>query len=137
MAALPPGVEPKRGRPIAAGGARTCLVLDVDLSMYELASVLRACYKLTDRMYAHLARETPGSVQVAILGKKPGEDLDALAGEMCNELLDQQLRTVLAREAAPLREMIVAQAFAEGNLLDPEREDGDYEGDPRGAGDRR
>ena len=38
-------------------------------------------------------------------------------GEFFNELLDQQIRFSLDAEFAPLRTLIVAQAFSEGNLL--------------------
>jgi len=126
-------------RPLTEGASRSCLVLEIDLSIYEIESVLRACYKLTDRIYAHLNRDPamPEKIQVAVLGRQPDEDVEALLGELCNELIDQQIRTALARETGPVREMIVAQAFAEGNLLDPARDDGDYVGDPRGAGSRR
>ena len=55
-------------------------------------------------------------------------------GEFCNELLDQQLRLALSREAGPIREILFAQAFAEGNLLDPQRDEGDYQSDPLGIG---
>jgi len=139
MTHLDCGVRTEPRAPLAEGSARDCLVLTVDLSIYELESVLRACYKLTDRMYAHLSRDpaTPESVRVSVLSKAPGDDLEVLIGDLCNELLDQQIRTALAREAGPIREMIVAQAFAEGNLLDPERDEGDYDADPRGAGRRR
>jgi His-Xaa-Ser system protein HxsD len=138
-AELPAGVAAGAGRPLAAGASRSGLVLEVDLTIYEIESVLRACYKMTDRLYAHLARdpETPERAQVAVLSKSSGEDPEALVGELCNELIDQQIRTALAREAGPLREMIVAQAFAEGNLLDSQRDDGNYVEDPRGAGSRR
>jgi len=136
---LPEGVGLGTARPLTEGASRSCLVLEIDLTIYEIESVLRTCYKLTDRIYTHLNRDPamPEKIQVAMLGKQPGEDLEALLGELCNELLDQQIRTSLAREVGPVREMIVAQAFAEGNLLDPAREDGDYMGDPRGAGSRR
>ncbi len=120
------------------------LAFDVDTSIYELDSILRAAYRLTDRCYVFLARDPQNPQRLTIyLGVKPPAgsdrtasrlDVTALAGELSNELIDQQLRTVLAREAGPVRELIVAQAFAEGNLLDPERDDGDYRQDPHGIG---
>jgi His-Xaa-Ser system protein HxsD len=114
-------------------------VLDVDTSLYEVDAILRAAYKLTDRCYLFVTREgqAPGRVSLYVLKKTPASDLDAILGELCNELLDQQIRLSLAREAGPLRELIVAQAFAEGNLLDPQRDDGDYENDPLGLGRSR
>ena len=54
-----------------------------------------------------------------------------------NELVDQQLRVQLDAEFRDVRTLIVAQAFAEGNLLDPNDERIDYRTDPREAGKRR
>jgi hypothetical protein len=39
-------------------------------------------------------------------------------GEFENALLDHQLRFEIARETATLRELIVAKAFAEGDVLE-------------------
>lgn len=54
-----------------------------------------------------------------------------------NELTDQQLRTVLEAEFGALRTLVVAQAFSEGNLLDPDRDTADDETDNRGTRLRR
>jgi len=86
----------------------------------------------------HLARSSqPGRIAVTLGTKASGTEIDPLVGGFCNELVDQQLREHLAKEAGPIREMIVAQAFAEGNLLDENRDDGDYEQDPLGLGRKR
>jgi hypothetical protein len=49
-------------------------------------------------------------------------------GEFENALLDHQLRFEIARETATLRELIVAKAFAEGDVLEdpPVGDDRDY-----------
>jgi His-Xaa-Ser system protein HxsD len=115
------------------------IALEIDTSIYEVAAVLRACYKLTGRCYFFLARcpEAPHIISVMLSAKQAGGDLDVLTGELCNELLDQQIRETLARESGPIRELIVAQAFSEGNLLDPLRDEGNYQEDPLGIGERR
>lgn len=106
---------------------------EIDLSVYTLEAVLRACYRFTDRSYVFLSRADRGSDNlVVLLRKKKASDEAPLAGEFYNELVDQQLRIRIAEETGPIRELIVAQAFAEGNLLDPRREDGDYHEDPLG-----
>jgi His-Xaa-Ser system protein HxsD len=108
------------------------VALEVDSSIYSTAALLRACYKFTDRCYFFVTRaaETPHRL-VVVLWQKGGRapDLD-LIGQFSNELCDQQVREQLDREAGALRELIVAQAFAEGNLLNPETEHADYEADP-------
>ncbi len=112
--------------------------LKVDLSIYVLGAVRRAAYKFTDRCYLFLSRcEDPGWLTV-IFGAKAGQqNLVSLFGEFCNELLDQQIRDDLANEAGSVRDLIVAQAFAEGNLLDSQRDEGSYQDDPLGIGEIR
>lgn len=113
-------------------------VLQVDMTLYELDAILRACYKYTDRCYLFLTREPASESVVNIFFmSKHQSDLPTVMGEFCNELVDQSLRLALSQEFGPIRELIVAQAFAEGNLLDTQRDDGDYSSDPLGIGERR
>lgn len=116
------------------------LVLATDLAVYSVSAVLKAAYKFTDRWYVFVTRavELPEQLLV-VLAPKDGNSRvdDALMGQLSNELVDQRLRETLEGEFGHLRTLVVAQAFAEGNLLDPDRDDGDYHSDPRGAGRRR
>jgi len=115
------------------------VAIEIDTSLYGLDAIFRASYRFTDRCYIFLARipEAPTLVAITLMAKHPTADLRPLVGEICNELIDQQIRLALSKEVGPLRELIVAQAFAEGNLLDAQRDDGDYEGDPLGIGRSR
>lgn len=109
--------------------------LEVDLSIFPASVVLRAAYKLTGRAHVFVERVEEGATRVAVTFRaKGGHDLDAVIGDFANELIDQRLREEMAREMAPIREMVVAQAFAEGNLLDELRDAGDFEDDPLGIG---
>jgi His-Xaa-Ser system protein HxsD len=118
----------------AIGGSR--IAFEIDTALYSADAIFRAAYRFTDRCYIHLARrpEEPSLVVVTLTAKRPDAELRPIIGELCNELIDQQIRLDLARETGPLRELIVAQAFAEGNLLDAQRDEGDYEEDPLGIG---
>jgi len=131
-----PGASPAPCPPLvrSAGGA---VCLTVDLGVYALAAVLRACYKLTGRAFFLVRRESPQLLQVFLQARSTNDGTDALVGELTNEMLDQQIRHSLARETGPFRDLIAAQAFAEGNLLDGDRDDGDYRADPRGIGRHR
>jgi His-Xaa-Ser system protein HxsD len=113
--------------------------LRVDLSIFAIDAVLRASYALTGRCHLFVDRreEGAGHVTVTVRPKTAGSDLEELLGELSNELIDQQIRERLAERAGMIREMIVAQAFADGNLLDPDRDGGDPEDDPRGIGTLR
>jgi His-Xaa-Ser system protein HxsD len=119
-----------------ADPATGAMALAVDTSVFAVAAVLRATYKVTDRCHVFVERAEPDAVRVVVTlrPKAPGVCLDLVVGELANELIDQQVREVLAQEAGTVREIIVAQAFAEGNLLDSDRDQGDYLDDPEDIG---
>lgn len=131
------GIRTAKTEPQAVTLGRVLLAIEVDLSLYSLQAVFRACYKLTNRCYLFLSyTEDPGWLAVTLLAKEGAEVSCDLAGELYNELLDQQIRETLSLEMGPIRELIVAQAFAEGNLLDSMRDEGNYQEDPLGIGER-
>lgn len=107
----------------------------VDTALHSRRAIFEACYKFTDRAYVSLARDPqrPDLLVVGFRGRERALDL-SIGGAFRNELIDQEIRAALDREMAPIRELIVAQAFAEGNLLDSLREEGDYVEDPLGIG---
>jgi His-Xaa-Ser system protein HxsD len=139
--------------PNAVAGVRRCeasprawtlngqwIALEVDLSIYSAEAIRRAGYKLTDRCFVFLAPGTSEGTLVACLAPKspqPATYVEELMGEFANEVLDQKLRESLAEEFGPIQALITEQAFGEANLLDPERDEGDYRTDPRGIGRRR
>lgn len=109
--------------------------VSVDTSLHSRRAIFEACYKFTDRAYVSLSRDpkNPNLLVVGFRARQGGLD-PSMAGSFGNELIDQEIRAALERETAPIRDLIVAQAFAEGNLLDSLRQEGDYVGDPLGIG---
>ena len=108
-------------------------ILVVQESVYTIDALFKACYLFTDRCYLFLRRAAPGTIEIHITTKDK-TSVDSLVGDFCNELIDHRVRADIARESGKIREMIVAQAFAEGGLLDAidpaeERID-DYNVDP-------
>src|SRR5689334_3302118 len=89
----------------------------VDETVYSREAVLRACYWFTDRSYLFVSRFGPERLLVSIRAKPGGASIDSIAGDFANALLDQQVRREIERETSRVRELIVAKAFAEGNLL--------------------
>jgi His-Xaa-Ser system protein HxsD len=94
------------------------VVLIVEESIYSKDALLRTCYWFTDRCYLFISRLGPNQFSVRIRAKSRGLPLESISGEFENALLDQQLRQDIDRETARLRELIVAKAFAEGDLDD-------------------
>jgi len=115
------------------------LAIPIDLTVYSLDATVRAAYKLTDRCFVFLQRQPDldTAATAYLVGRASSSDLQPLALEFLNELLDQQLRCQLEAQFSDVRTLIVAQAFSEGNLIDAEADAGDYLGDPLGAGTRR
>src|SRR6266849_940963 len=113
------------------------IAIPVDLTVYTIDAIMKAAYKLTDRCFVLLQRPHVNQCMVLLVGRSPTADVQPLALEFHNELLDQQLRCRLEEQFKDVRTLIVAQAFSEGNLLDPHADTGDYRTDPLGAGKHR
>lgn len=94
-----------------------CISLPIDV--YTLDAILRSCYRLTDRSYVYLAPPRGALIEVTLVAKEGGVGVtDQLAWDFLNDLVDQRLRIDINRETRTIREMIVAQAFAETDLID-------------------
>jgi His-Xaa-Ser system protein HxsD len=100
--------------------------ISFSLEVYGQAALERAAYWFTERCFVHLAPgPTKGQLEVRLVAKSGEENLKQLAGEFGNRALDEQLRQRIADETRPIRELIVAQAFAEAELDEsPARDDG-------------
>ena len=116
VAPAPEAVLPKGAAYHFEDGA---LRLSITLSIYTVEAILRSCYWLTDRCYAFLSKPDPNTIEIT-LASKSGEQqaTDALAWTFLNDLIDQQLRIEIGRETGAIREMIVAQAFADVDVVD-------------------
>lgn len=90
--------------------------LTVELGLYGQEGLFRACYAFTDRCFLFLREAGSSKVTVIFRKRQSPKTLDALVEEFANELINQRLRAQLAAETKSVREMIVAQAFAESDL---------------------
>ncbi|HEV2806310.1 MAG TPA: His-Xaa-Ser system protein HxsD [Chthoniobacterales bacterium] len=98
------------------------LLVEVDLGVYTLSALLRVAYRFTNRCYLHLQKKSERIVEVRFRRKTAGPPLDQIASEFCNELLDQSLREIVARESEPTRNLILAHALSRTPFVDPELE---------------
>lgn len=97
------------------GALRLALPIDV----YGLEAIFRSCYWLTDRCYVYLAPPQDDIIEVTLVSKEGDTDLtDQLTWDFLNDLLDKRLQVEVNRETKTIREIIVAQAFAETELID-------------------
>jgi His-Xaa-Ser system protein HxsD len=90
-------------------GRRVSFVLDEDL--YPSDAIYGAAYVFLDRAFIFLSRPGDKQVQVRLKTKDPNADLEALAGEFANALLDQCVRFQVAESTGRIREYYMARAF--------------------------
>jgi His-Xaa-Ser system protein HxsD len=109
------------------------LEIEVHTRVYPLTAIFRACYLFTDRCYLFLDSDESGEcIRVKLAGKEGNANLQAIAGEFCNELINQRVRHDIAKETRSIRELIVAQAFAEADFRSGSMMESDYHADPKG-----
>lgn len=106
--------------------------MEFDSAVYRLEAIKKAAYRFGGRCVAQIEVVRPGCVRVTLEPKNPGDDVGMLVGEFRNEVLDQELREVVAKETEAIRNLIVVQAFSKTSLLDADGETGDIEKDPLG-----
>lgn len=112
-----------------SSGQRT---LHFDQAVYRLSAIKKASYRFGDRCFVHISQSGAGTVQVCLTAKRDGDPVNVLVGEFENEVLDQELREVIADETRPIRDLLLAQAFSGVSLTDSPGETGDFRADPLG-----
>ena len=94
--------------------AERSVVFNVDESVFSLDAVYGTAYLFVDRCWVFLTRPADGIVGVNLKSKSDETteaELDAIAGEFSNELLNQAIRVQLGESTATLREYMMARAF--------------------------
>jgi len=94
-------------------------VIDVDCQVYSREAVLRAGHVASARCYVALKSVGGGHIQVELTPREEAVAASELVGAFWNELLNQQVREDVERETRAIRELIVAQAFAEAEFEIP------------------
>lgn len=100
----------------------------VDLSVYRLSAVKKAAYRFSGAATATIA-VNDGHAVVSLTATQVGPTTD-LDQAFLREVLDQELRELVADETAQVRNLILAQVFSRTNLLDPVGEEADFRADP-------
>ena len=92
--------------------------LVIDPHAYSLAAVKKAAYRLAARFTAVLGEVSESTVSVRLTFPKvvTEEEASEAARIFFQEILDQDLREQIARETAPLRDVILAHAYSRTGL---------------------
>lgn len=95
------------------------LHLDVDLRVYRLAAIQKTAYRLADRCTAAIGSPTETTIPLTLRFRDGTSE--AIARDVLRafyqELLDQELREQIGEQTAPLRSLILAQAFSKSDLI--------------------
>lgn len=100
------------------------ITVSLDLRIYSLNAIKKAAYKFTDK-YSVLIELIDNDSKVQVLIKSTSKKLDELehvAQLFCNEVIDQDLREVVAKETEGVKNLIIAQAFSKTSLINQELE---------------
>jgi len=110
------------------------VVVVFDAQVYHLSAIKKAAYKFESRFHTLIATRDDGSIEVVLKAKAPLDNLEHLAGEFCNEVLDQDLRELVAEQTEGVRNLLLAHAFSQTSFVGTELESADYHQDPLGIG---
>ena len=94
------------------------IVVRVEEHVFCQEAVERAAYWFTDHYHLDIRRDAPGILVVSFDPKAKDYSTKDIEPEFRDALIDAQLRIRIAQETKDIRNVIVAKAFAEGNLLD-------------------
>jgi His-Xaa-Ser system protein HxsD len=86
---------------------------EIDETLYPLDAIYGASYIFIDRCYVFLSRPADQKVAVRLRTRDPAEaeQLEGLAGEFANELLNQSLRVRISESTVSIRDYYMARAF--------------------------
>lgn len=95
----------------AEDGRRVSFTLDE--TVYPLDAIHGAAYLFVDRAFIFLGRPADQRVEVRLKPKEQAspDELEALAGEFANALLDQVVRFRVAQSTGRIREYYISRAF--------------------------
>jgi His-Xaa-Ser system protein HxsD len=99
------------------------IALSLDLRSYRLTAIKKAAYRFADRFTAILAPPAQDRVSVALRFRSGTSDAAAreIVRQFFQELLDQELRELVAAETNAIRTLILAQAFSNLDLVEHDK----------------
>src|SRR5271157_2664071 len=106
------------------------VVAAFDSTVYRLSAIKKAAYKFQKHFHSVITTQDNGSIEVVLKTKTPISNLEKLVGEFCNEVLDQDLRELVAEQTEGVRNLLLAHAFSQTSLVGTELESADYHQDP-------
>ena len=94
--------------------------MSFDLAVYSLETIKKAAYRFIDRFSPDIRIENNQIICVLSFAVPTSHETQRIVDDFRKEVLDQDLRRLIAAETAPMRNTILALAFATSNLQDRE-----------------
>lgn len=95
-------------------------LITFDAECYSLDAVERALYRLSDRLSADVAVGQEAIRCTLYLATDDREQVAAAISDLRNEVLDETLRARIRDETKEVRNLILALAFSNTGLVDPQ-----------------
>ena len=91
----------------------TCRKLVVNPKLYPLSAIYGAAYVFIDKVYIHLDGDPNKKIEIYFKPKEnlSPKDLEAVAGDFENELLNYALREQIVKSNQKIREHLITQAL--------------------------
>ena len=89
------------------------IVFTINTMIYPLAVIMKTAYNYTDNFYIFLDYINDGIIEVQIKSKESIDiaELESLVGDFYNELLNQNIRLDIQKNAGNLRQLILGRAL--------------------------
>ena len=109
---------------------------DFDLKVFRLSAVKKAAYRFAGAFRVEIDQISDALARVT-LSRIPEVNSQLEPTCLPNEVLDQELREIVAEETKSVRELLLAQAFSGLSVVDPVGENADFHDDPLGIAARQ
>lgn len=106
--------------------------LTVQTSLFPTEVILRAAHRFSGEFHVSIQTVGEGNVEVGLKAKSPSR-CEGIEDSFRNELLDEILRAVVARESRLERDLILAHALSRHPILHAEYESAAAFSDPQGV----
>lgn len=92
------------------------VVVEIDATLFDTAAIFKTAYWGTERAFLYLTQDKAAwRIYAELRPKKPdATDLETVAREFCNALIDQQTRQIVLKETVAERDALLTKAFGAG-----------------------
>jgi His-Xaa-Ser system protein HxsD len=103
-----------------------------DPAVYRLSAVKKAAYRYSRAYEIQIKQDMAGKICVTLIPIPDAGECTLAIQQFPREVLDQELREIVAEETSAVRDVLLAQAFSEVNLVDGIGESAEHLQDPLG-----